>query len=68
MKIHKYIVDAVHSYTFWQLIRKRRNVNATEKAVARHEYFNDRRLAKLRLGSMSANEIMKAMSAATKWI
>jgi hypothetical protein len=68
LAIHKYIIDAVHDYVYWQVIRKRRNVNATEKAAARHEYFNSRRLAKIRLGSMSANEILKAMSASTKWI
>jgi hypothetical protein len=68
LTVHKYIVDAVHDYVYWQIIRKRRNVNATEKAVARREYFNSRRLAKVRLGSMSANAIRKAMSAATKWI
>jgi len=68
LAIHKYIVDAIMDYVYWQVIRKKRNVILTEKAVARHEYFNSRRLAKIRLGSINANEIRKAMSAATKWI
>jgi hypothetical protein len=67
-QIHKYTIDAIHDYVYWQLIRKKRNVNATEKATARGEYFNSRRIAIKRLGSINVNQIMKAMSSATKWI
>lgn len=68
LKIHKYIVDAVHDYVFWQIIRKKRNVTAVEKGSARHEYFNSRRLAKQRISNFKVHEVLKAMTSATKFI
>lgn len=68
LKIHKYIIDAVTDYAYWQLIRKKRNVNATEKGVARHEYYNSRRIAKKRIVGIKVHEILKGMSGSSKWV
>ena len=67
-KVHKYIVDALTDYVYWQIIRKRRNIHTREKAMARQEYFNSRREAKKRISGIKVHEIMKAMTSATKWV
>lgn len=68
LKIHKYIVDAVIDYAYWQIIRKRRNVRAIAISEARREYFNSRREAKKRISSIKVHEIFKAATAANYWI
>jgi len=68
LKIHKHIADAISDYAYWQIIRKKRNVIQGEKQAARHEYFNSRREAKKRVSSVKVHEILKAMTATSKWI
>lgn len=68
LMVHKYIADAISDYAFWQIIRKKRNVNANVIAAARHEYFNSRRESKKRISSVKVHEILKAMTSGAKWI
>lgn len=68
LKINKYAIDAIHDYAYWQIIRKKRTVNAGEKQLARREYFNSRRKTKMRISNIKVNDILKAVTSATKWI
>jgi len=47
--VHAYAEQAVRSYIYYKLIDRKSNVPAVEKARARQEYYNERRLANARL-------------------
>jgi len=66
--IHKFAETAVMDYIYWQLIIKRRNVPANEKARARKEYYNSRRISKRRLNGMKIAEIIQAFKGQSRWI
>lgn len=59
--IHVYIESAIRSYIYYRLIERKSNVPAGEKARARREYFNERRLAKARMNSVTKSEILKTV-------
>jgi len=57
--IHVYAEEALRSYIYYKLCERKFNVPANEKARARAEYYNDRRLAKSRLSNFSKEEALR---------
>jgi hypothetical protein len=59
--IHVYAEEALRSYLYYKLCERKSTVPANEKARARQEYYNDRRLAKARLSNFSKEEALKTI-------
>ena len=59
--IHVYAEEALRSYLYYKLCERKSTVPANEKARARREYYNDRRLAKARLSNFSKEEALKTI-------
>lgn len=59
--IHVYAEQALRSYMYYHLVERKSNVPLGEKARARQEYYNDRRLANSRLKSFSKDEALKTI-------
>lgn len=68
IRVHKFAEDAVRDSIYYKLIKQRRNVPYNEKMRARKEFFNSRRLAKLRLGTLRFSEIIQSFKKQSKWI
>ena len=59
--VHIYASDALKSYIYYKIIERRSDVPFNEKARARSEYFNDRRIANSRLKSFTKEELLKTI-------
>lgn len=59
--IHVYAEEALRSYMYYKLCERKTFVPANEKARARSEYYNERRIAKARLGNFSKDEALKTI-------
>jgi hypothetical protein len=59
--VHVYAEQALRSYIYYHLVERKSNVSLGEKARARQEYYNDRRLANSRLKSFSKEEALKTI-------
>ena len=59
--IHIYAENALRSYIYYRLIERKANVPMAEKARARQEYYNERRLANARLKSFTKDEALKTI-------
>lgn len=68
LRVHKFAEMAVRDDIYYRLIKNRRNVPANEKARARKEYYNSRRLAKLRIGTLRYSELIQSFKRQSKWI
>lgn len=67
IRVHKFAEQALVDGIYYLLIKKRRNVPANEKARARKEYYNSRRIAKRRLNKANRNELIQAMKGVNVW-
>jgi hypothetical protein len=68
LRINKFAETPVIDYIYYQLVKNRRNVPANEKARARKEYYNSRRIAKARINSIKRSELIQAFRGSSKWI
>jgi len=59
--IHIYAENALRSYIYYRVIERKSSVPYNEKARARQEYYNERRLANARLKSFSKEEALKTI-------
>ncbi len=59
--IHVYAEQALRAYIYYHLIERRSSVPQGEKARARQEYYNERRLANSRLKAFSKEEALKTI-------
>ena len=59
--VHVYAEQAIRSYIYYRLVERKSNVPAVEKARARQEYYNERRLANARLKAFSKDEALKTI-------
>lgn len=59
--VHIYAENALRSYMYYRLIERKANVPMAEKARARQEYYNERRLANARLKSFTKEEAFKTI-------
>lgn len=59
--VHVFAEEALRAYMYYKLIEKKSTIPANEKARARSEYYNERRLAGIRMSSFSKNEALKVI-------
>jgi hypothetical protein len=59
--VHIYAEEALRAYIYYKLIEKKSTVPANEKARARAEYYNERRLANARLSNFTKEEALKTI-------
>jgi hypothetical protein len=59
--VHVYAEEALRAYIYYKLIEKKSTVPANEKARARAEYYNERRLANARLSNFTKEEALKTI-------
>jgi hypothetical protein len=59
--VHVYAEQAIRSYIYYRLVERKSSVPAVEKARARQEYYNERRLANARLKAFSKEEALKTI-------
>lgn len=59
--VHVYAENALRSYIYYRLIEKKASVPMAEKARARQEYYNERRLANARIKSFTKEEALKTI-------
>lgn len=68
IRIHKFAENATIQYIYWNLTMFRKTVHANEKARARAEWFNSRRVAKRRMNPIRYEEIRQVMKGTSKMI
>jgi len=59
--VHIYMESALRSYIYFKSIEKKSDVPLGEKARARQEYYNERRLANSRMKSFGKDEALKTI-------
>lgn len=59
--VHVYAEEALRAYIYYKLVEKKSTVPANEKARARAEYYNERRLANARLSTFTKDEALKTI-------
>jgi hypothetical protein len=59
--VHVYAEEALRAYIYYKLVEKKSTVPANEKARARAEYYNERRLANARLSNFTKEEALKTI-------
>jgi len=59
--IHIYAENALRSYVYYRLVERKANVPNSEKARARQEYYNEKRLANARIKSFTKEEALKTI-------
>lgn len=59
--VHVYAEEALRAYIYYKLVEKKSTVPANEKARARAEYYNERRLANARLSTFTKDEVLKTI-------
>lgn len=60
-RVHVYAEEALIAYIYYKLIERKAAVPANEKARARAEYYNERRLANSRMKSFTKEEALKTI-------
>lgn len=57
--VHPYAEEALIAWTYWKAIARKRGYSGAEKADARFEYYNQKRLANARLKSFTKEEMLQ---------
>lgn len=57
--VHPYAEEALTAYVYWKSIQRIRNFSRGEKADARRDYYNEKRLARARLSSFTKEEVLQ---------
>lgn len=68
IRVNKFAESALLDYIYYQLTKNSRNIPANEKARARKEYYNSRRIAKARINTLRKEELIQTFKGSTKWI
>lgn len=68
IRIHKFAESAVRDFIYYELIKNRKNVPSFEKARARKEFGNSRRVAKMKIQPLRKEEILQVMRGESKVI
>lgn len=68
IRIHKFAEDAIHNYIYYELIKRRKHVPYNEKQRAKKEYWNSRRLAKMRINTLRKDELLQLFRGQSKVI
>ncbi len=67
IKIHKFAEKALIDFIYYELVKNRRSVPANEKARARKEYYNSRRISKRRINAINYTDLMQSFKSANSW-
>lgn len=67
-RVNKFAESALLDYIYYELIKNRRNVPANEKARARKDFFNSRRIAKRRIDTLRKDELLQVFRGSSKWV
>ncbi len=67
IRIHKFAETPLIDWIYWKLIEQRRNVPMNEKTRARREYYNSKRIAKRRINTIRADELLQVFKGSSKW-
>lgn len=59
-KVHPYAEEALIAYIHWKDIQSKQYISATEKEMRRRDFYNEKRLARLRLKSFTKEEALQA--------
>lgn len=59
--VHLYAEGAVQAYIHYKLVERKSNVPQSEKARARQQFYNERRLANARIKSFTKEEALKTI-------
>lgn len=68
IRVHKFAEGALMDFMYYELIKNRRKVPANEKHRARKEYYNSRRIAKLRINAIKVADLLQVFKGSSKWI
>mgnify|MGYP000327246331 CR=1 FL=1 len=68
IRVHKFAETALLDYIHHSLIKNRRNVPYNEKIRSRKEYWNSRRLAKMRINPLRKEDLLQLFSGQSKQI
>jgi hypothetical protein len=68
IKINKILEEALIDAIYYKTIKMSSKAPAYEKARARKEYYNSKRLAKRKMKPLRRDEILQAFSGASKWV
>ena len=58
-EVHSALADALTSYMYWKSIQRKRNVPATEKQLAKMDWYNEKRLARARMMKFNMDEALQ---------
>jgi len=59
--VHLYAEEALRQYIYYKLVQRKSNVPASEKQMARSNYYNELRIAKARMNSFSKEEALNVI-------
>ncbi len=68
IKVHKFAEETLRTYTYWSMIKTSRNAPANEKARAKDDYNNNRRLSKRRINTLRMEDLKQVMKGDSVWI
>lgn len=68
IKVHKFAEEALYTYVYWQLIKRRVGVPRNEKNEAKRDYYNERRLAKRRIKPIRKDDIRQVLNGSGRYI
>ena len=60
-RVHIYAEEALRAYIYYKMVERKSSVPANEKARARQEYYNERRLANARMKSFTKDELLRTI-------
>ena len=58
VQIHSFAADALRAYIYWAHIKYKRDYSATDKELAKKDFYNQKRTARARIQSMTKDEIL----------
>ena len=58
VQIHSFAADALRAYIYWAHIKYKRDFSATDKEMAKKDFYNQKRLARARVQSMTKDEVL----------
>lgn len=67
-RVNKFAETALYDFVYYELIKRLRNVPANEKMRAKKEYYNSRRVAKMRINTLRKDELLQVFKGSSKWI
>jgi hypothetical protein len=57
--VHPYAEEALRSYIFWKGIQRKRGVSATDKELARRDFYNEKRLSNSRMKAFTKEQALQ---------